>query len=415
LGQVLKTLIFAKSLKRVFVILKIYQDIMNYDKKKPVIMQILPALESGGVERGTIDIAKALKKADFEPIVMSCGGILVYQLKEAKIKHIQLAVNSKNPFKIFNNIKEIRKIIIENEVNIVHVRSRAPMWSAYYACKKTDAKLVATVHGTYSLKVAFSSNFIFKRLYNGIMLKADKIIVVSNFIKNYLIENYEGKVPEFLDKITIIQRGVDLKNFDKSKVSKNRIIDLITKWNLPEDKKIIMLPARFTAWKGHEFLIDALTKVKSDFCCILVGSDHGHEKFRKNIEEKIVESGLMGKVRVMGVCKDMAAAYAISHIVISSSIKPEAFGRVAIESQAMEKITIATKIGGSLETIIDGKTGFLVDVYDSNNLASIIDKALNFSQNEAEELGKFARKNIEENFSNEKMCEETLKIYNSFL
>ncbi|MBU6339808.1 MAG: glycosyltransferase family 4 protein [Rickettsiales bacterium] len=388
---------------------------MSKDQKKPTVMQILPALESGGVERGTIDIAKALKKADFEPIVMSCGGILVYQLKEAKINHIALPVNSKNPLIIFRNIKKIRKIIIENNVDIVHVRSRAPMWSAYYACKKTNAKLVSTVHGTYSLKFAFSQNFVLKRLYNSIMLRADKIIVVSDFIKSYLAENYHDKIPEFTSKITVIQRGVDLKNFNKAKVSKNRIIDLITKWNLPEDKKIIMLPARFTAWKGHEFLIDALTKVKSDFCCILVGSDHGHENFRIRIEEKIVKSGLSGKVKIVGVCKDMAAAYAVSHVVLSTSVRPEAFGRIAIESQAMEGITIATKIGGSLETVVDGKTGFLIDVDNIDQLAETIDRALNLSEEEAKKIGESARKNIEENFSNEKMCDETLKVYRSLV
>ncbi len=385
------------------------------ENKKTVLMQILPALESGGVERGTVDIAKTLKKAEFEPIVVSAGGVLVYQLREAKINHITLPVNSKNPITIFRNIKKLEKLITEHKVDIVHVRSRAPMWSAYYACKNTGTKLVSTVHGTYSLKFLRWNNFLPKRFYNSVMLRADKIIVVSNFIKNYLVENYYGKYAGFADKVMVIQRGVDLKSFDAEKVSKNRIIDLITKWNLPEDKKIIMLPARFTAWKGHEFLIDALAQVKGNFCCIFVGSDHGHGKFRKKIEEKVVKSQLSGKVRVMGICKDMSAAYAVSHAVISSSVRPEAFGRVAIEAQAMGRIIIATKIGGSLETIIDKKTGFLVELNDSKKFAEVIDKILNLSEEEAKEIGKAARKHVEENFSNEKMCEETLKVYRSLL
>lgn len=388
---------------------------MTKTQKKPVVMQILPALESGGVERGTVDVAKALQEVNFEPIVVSSGGVLVYQLREAGITHITLPVDSKNPFIIWRNVGKIIKVIKEHQVDVIHARSRAPMWSTYFACKKTGVKLVTTVHGTYSLKFAACTNFRPKRAYNAVMLKADKIIVASNFIKNYLIENYEGKVEEFMSKVSRISRGVELEAFDVKKVSKNRIIDLVTKWNLPEDKKIIMLPARFTGWKGHEFLIEALAKVKGEFCCIFVGSDHGHETFREKIEEKVVKAGLAGKVRVVGICKDMAAAYAISHAVISSSIRPEAFGRVAIEAQAMERIIIATNIGGSLETVIDGQTGYLVEANNSDQLAALIDKSLRLSEQEAKDMGIAARKNIEDNFSNKQMCDETINVYRSLL
>ena len=391
----------------------------NFYGKKPVVMQILPALENGGVERGTIDIAKALKKADIEPIVVSKGGILVYQLREAGITHIQLPVASKNPLTIFSNIAEIVDLINQYHVDVVHVRSRAPMWSAYFACKKTNTKLVATVHGTYSLDLGGWKIFPLKKFYNSVMLRADRIITVSDFIKDYLIENYRNKNQQFsgetLNKISVIQRGVDLKYFNPEKISQSRVVNLFADWNLPEDKKIIILPARFTQWKGHEFLIAALKKVQHDFCCIMVGSDHGHKKYRKKIEQSIVDNGLEGKVKVVGVCKDMPAAYAVSHIAVCSSIKPEAFGRVAIESQAMGKITIATKIGGALETVVDGKTGFLVEVGDADNFAALIDKALNLSEQEANEIGNSARHNVVENFSNEKMSQETIKIYRELI
>lgn len=375
-------------------------------------MQILPSLESGGVERGTIDIAKALKKADFESIVMSKGGILVYQLREAGITHVTLPVHSKNPFTIFCNIKKLVKIIEEYKIDIIHVRSRAPMWSAYFACKKTGTKLVATVHGTYSLNFMNWKIFPPKRIYNSLMLKADKIIAVSGFIKDYLLKNYEGK---FADKITVIQRGADLNYFNAEKVSKNRVIDLSTRWNLPEDKKIILMPARFTAWKGHDFLVDALMKVKHDFFCAMVGSDHGHKKFRKKLEQRIIKENLAGKIKIFGLCKDMPAAYAISHFAVCPSVKPEAFGRVPIEAQASGKIIIATKIGGALDTVIDGKTGFLVEPNDSDKFAELIDRVLDMSKEEADKMGAAARKNVEENFSNEKMCNDTLNLYRKIL
>lgn len=392
---------------------------MTNQKNFPVILQILPALESGGVERGTIDLAKALKKDGFEPIVMSNGGVLLHQLREAGVLHIDLNVASKNPITIYRNIEKIVSVIKQHNIDIIHVRSRAPMWSAYFACKRTATKLVTTVHGTYSLKFFKCENFVLKRYYNAIMLKADRIIAVSNFIKNYLVQNYRFKKQELpieiLDKISVIQRGADLNYFNLEKVSKNRIINLVNAWNLPEDRKIIMLPARFTAWKGHEFLIEALTKVKTDFFCIFVGSDHGHEIFREKIEEKIVKSNLEGKVKIVGTCKDMPAAYAISHLVISASVRAEAFGRIAIEAQASNRIVIATKIGGSLETIIDGITGFLVEPNNSDELAKLIDKVLNFSEEETASFGKAARKHIEDNFSSQKMCASTIAIYKELL
>lgn len=381
--------------------------------KKPVIVQILPALQSGGVERGTVDVAKAIKDAGFESIVISNGGVLTYNLHDIGVEHIKLEVNSKNPFKIFRNAKKIIKIIEKYQVDLIHVRSRAPMWSAYFACKKTGTKLVSTVHGTYSL------NFPLKKFYNAVMLKADAVIAVSNFIKNYIIQNYldERKIAkeDFLKKITVIQRGVDLYHFNDDLVSKNRVIDLMQKWQLPLDKKIILMPARFTSWKGHEFLISALRKVKSDFLCVMVGSDHGHENFRKEIEQKIIDNNLHGKVQMVGLCKEMPLAYSMSQLVMCPSVRPEAFGRIPIEAQAMKKVIIATKIGGALETVIDEKTGFLVEVGDEEKLASLIDEVLNMSNEQLQEMGKAARKNVEENFSNKKLCDDTIAVYKRVL
>ena len=382
------------------------------DSKQKVILQIIPSLESGGVERGTIDIAKSLKKQNFFPIVISSGGVLTYDLKEAKITHFELNVKTKNPLTIFLNINKIAEIINEYKVDIVHVRSRAPMWSAYYACKKTKTKLVSTIHGTYSLDFLFLKNFSLKKIYNSIMFKADSIIVVSNYIKNYLLRNYQGN---FADQIQTIQRGVDLQYFNRDKVSKNRIIDLIKKWNLPEDKKMIIMPARFTSWKGHEFLIEALAKVKNDFFCVMVGSDHGHKKYRKKIEQKIVKENLAGKIRIVGACRDMPATYQLAHFVVAPSVRPEAFGRVAIEAQASSKIIVATKIGGALETIIDEETGFLVEPFDQESLAKSIDRILEMSKEETEKFGVAGRKNVEENFSNDLMCQKTIDVYKKLL
>ena len=374
------------------------------------ILQILPGLESGGVERGTIDIAIALKNEGFTPLVASKGGILTYQLREAKITHLTLPVHSKNPFVIYKNIKRLVDAIKKYKIDLIHVRSRAPMWCAYFACKKTGTKLVSTVHGTYSLKFWKWKIFPLKRIYNQIMLKADHVIVVSNFIKGYL-KNYPIDVSA---KTSVINRGADLNYFTKD-VKINRSLDLIKQWNLPEDKKIILMPARFTSWKGHEFLIDSLTKVKGDFCCVMIGSDHGHEKYRQSLERKIINLGLSQKVKIVGMCKDMPAAYALSHFVLFPSVRPEAFGRISIEAQACEKVVIATNIGGARDTVIDGQTGFLVEPFAVDNFAKLIDKSLEMSEEEANKMGALGRQNVEENFSNQRMCADTLAVYSRLL
>jgi glycosyltransferase involved in cell wall biosynthesis len=382
--------------------------------KKNTILQVLPSLVNGGVERGVIDLTLALKKNHFIPIVVSSGGELVFQLTEAEILHIRLPVNSKNPLIIIANIFRIKSIIKKYGVDIIHVRSRAPMISAYFASKKTNAKLVSTVHGIYSLKFLWWKNFSLKNFYNSFMIRATRVIAVSECVKKYILENYKLK-ENIADKITVIVRGVDIAMFNPSIVSGQRIIELSKKWDLPEDKKIIMLPARITGWKGHELLIDSLKKVKNDFFCILVGSDNDHKKFRKKLENKILKDCLGDKIKFVGLCKEMPTAYAISNVVISSSVLPEAFGRIAIETGAMKKIIIATNIGGSTETIVDKNTGFLVEVGNSSEIASAIDNVLSLSKEEYCAIGNSARSHIEQHFSSQKMCEKTVDVYRELL
>lgn len=379
---------------------------------KAVIMQILPSLESGGVERGVVDLVKSLKRKGYESVVVSTGGKMVYQLKEASITHINLPVHSKNPIQIYLNIKRLTDLIAKFKVDIIHARSRAPMISAYFACKKTNTKLVSTVHGTYSSKFLWQKDSKIKRAYNAMMLKADRVIAVSHFIKQYIDSNYD-----FVDssKISVIQRGLDLKYFDPNIVSSHRIIQLMKMWNVPEDKKIILMPARITAWKGHEFVIDALSTVRSDFFCVMVGSDHGHKKFRQRLEQKIIIKGLCDRIRIVGNCKDMPAAYAISHFVLCPSIRPEAFGRIAIEAQASRKLMIATDLGGYKETIQDGIQGFLVEPNDVSGLANAIEKALLMSKDELDSFGDRGMSNAKDNFSSEKMCAKTIELYKNLL
>lgn len=382
---------------------------------KKTILQIIPSLISGGIERGVVEINNYLVKNGYNSIVLSSGGKMVYQIEQNGGKHITLDVATKNPFKMWKNIKKIEKIIKENNVDLVHVRSRAPAWSAYYACKAANCPLVSTIHGNYSIG-SFPFSY-FKRLYNSSMTKADWIICVSNYIKDYAFENYKLFRSKFAEsKTRVIHRGVDINVFNPNNVSQERIISLMSKLQLPDDKTVILLPGRLTEWKGQLYFIDVLAKVKNkNFICVIAGDSKGHEKYRDKLKKKIIKSKLDGVVRLENNITDMSAGYMISDIVVSSSIRGEAFGRVIPEAQAMKRMAVATSIGGSLETVIDGETGWLVNPKDKDKFAEILDMILSMPTNERMKRGERAREHIVQNYTTEKMCSKTVELYNEVL
>lgn len=377
--------------------------------KKLVIAQIIPSLESGGVERGAIDLAIYLKRHNHQPIIITSGGKMINQLKENNIKYIILNVKSKNPINIITNIIKLKQIIKHYKIDILHARSRAPMISAYYASKIQKVKLVSTVHGTYSI------NFI-KKFYNSYMLKTDYVIMVSSFIKKYIHTNY----PKYFSKLNsnnsqIINRGVDINYFNINNIDNSRINKIIDQWQIANlETKLIFVPARFTSWKGHEFLIDALNNIKNNFLCIMAGSSHGHDQYLARLKNKVNNLELSSKIKFVENCSDMPAAYAICDFVIAPSIKAEAFGRIPIEAQSCQKPIIASNIGGFLETINNNKTGFIYDNNNINDLTLKITILLNMTNYQLESIGKVGRENVINNFSNDIMLEKTLEIYLNF-
>ena len=229
----------------------------------PTVLQVLPSLVTGGVERGTIDIAAAIAEAGWNPLVASSGGPMVHELDRLKLRHIELPMASKNPLVMRENIERLMKVIAENKVDIVHARSRAPAWSASIAAKRTGVHFVTTFHGTYNLGWLG-----LKRLYNEVMTKGERVIAISDFIRSHIEQVYH------LDPsvIRVVPRGIDLSRFDPNRVSPERIIQLAQKWRLVDGQRVIMLPARLTRWKGQEVLIEALAMLgRSEIRCILVG------------------------------------------------------------------------------------------------------------------------------------------------
>ena len=379
---------------------------------KKTVLQILPSLTSGGIERGVVEMNNYLVKNGYNSIVLSSGGKMVYQVEQGGGKHITLNVATKNPLKMWSNISKIKKIIIENNVDVVDVKSRAPAWSAYFACKRAKCPLITSIHGNYSISKFPIS--IFKKLYNSSMVKGDYIVCVSNYVKDYAFKNYKKFKEKYANnKVKIIHRGVDIKVFNPEIESKERIVRLINSMSLPNDKSLILLPGRLTEWKGQLYFMDVLAKLKhKDYLCLIVGDAKGHEKYRDRLKQKIRDLKLDGYVRLENHVLDMAALYMISNIVVSSSIRGEAFGRIVPEAQAMERMVIGTAIGGSLETVIDGKTGWLVKPEDKDKFAETIDMILDMPIKKRLEIGKKARKHIINDFTVDKMCEKTVDVYN---
>lgn len=370
------------------------------------VLQVLPSLHAGGVERGTADIAAALVAAGWRSIVASAGGPMVREVERAGATHITLPVDSKNPLVMRGNIRRLAAVIRAHEVDIVHARSRAPAWSAQAAAHATGAHFVTTFHGTYNAQNRF------KRKYNAIMARGERVIAISEFIRDIAVNEY-GAIP---DHVRVIHRGVDMATFDPMSVTPARIVQLAHAWKVPDGIPIVMLPGRLTRWKGQTVLIEALAKLgRRDLWCVLVGADQGREAYRRELIQRATRAGLGDTVRIVGHCNDMPAAYMMADVVVSASTDPEAFGRVAAEAQAMGRPVIATDHGGSRQTVIDGETGWLVQPGDADALAQALARALNLSRPERERLAERAVAHVRANFTKAAMCAATLAVYREVL
>ncbi|HUC62532.1 MAG TPA: glycosyltransferase family 4 protein [Alphaproteobacteria bacterium] len=371
---------------------------------RPVVLQVLPALGVGGAERGAVDVAAALVKAGGVAIVASAGGALERELARAGAIHVNLPLATKSPLAIRANIARLVSVIERYDVDIVHARSRAPAWSARAAARRTGAKFVTTYHGTYN------EHGPLKRAYNSIMAQGDLVIAISQHIADLIVARY-GTDPA---RIRLIHRGVDFEIFDPARVTPPRLIQLAQAWRLADGVPVVMLPGRLTRWKGQRVLIEALAKLgRGDLRCVLVGSDQGRTGYRRALERRIAALKLGSVVQLVGHCADMPAAYMLSDVVVSASTDPEAFGRVAVEAQAMGRLVIATDHGGARETVVAGETGWLVPPGDADALAKALQEALEL----AVDLGKRAQmaaraiQNVRAHFSKEAMCAATLAVY----
>lgn len=377
-----------------------------HETRDPTVLQILPSLNGGGVERGTIEMASALKEIGWTPIVASSGGIMTHELKRIGVRHIALPADSKNPLVMQRNISRIASIVREFDVDIIHARSRAPAWSAYFAAKRTGAHFVTTFHAAYN-----RGGFL-KNAYNAVMTKGERVIAISDFIADHILSNYDV-VPE---KVVTIPRGVDCRKFNPGAIHAERIIDMARNWGLPDGVPVIMLPGRLTRLKGHRTFIEALAQIRDrEFLALLVGSTEGREAYCEELNALVKSHDLEGRVQIKGHCDDMAVALMLSDVVVSATTVPEGFGRIAVEAQAMGRPVIATAHGGSMETIIDGQTGWLVPVNDVDAMATALAEAISLTSEQREAVAVAAREHVMIHFAIEHMCNATIALYEDIL
>ena len=373
-------------------------------EEKIVVLQVLPELETGGVETGTIEVASALSEKGITNFVASQGGRMVGELKKLHVKHLTLPLKSKNIFTMRKNAKALAEFIRKHHINIVHARSRAPAWSAYWAAKMTGAHFVTTFHGTYGL-----GPLGIKKIYNKVMTFGERVIAISNHIKAHILKNYPQTDES---KIRLVYRCADVAKFAPEAVSKERIISKIREYNVPDDKPVLLLPGRITHWKGQHLLIEALHLMKhQDYYCIIAGDAQGRDKYMDYLRSLSRKYGLANRIGFYGRYSDVPALMMISTVVLSTAIEPEAFGRISIEGQAMGKIVVASNIGGSLDTIQDGVTGKFFESGNVQSLADALDWTLSLSKEKAKKIGDSGIKNVREHFTKQIMCDKTLEVY----
>lgn len=374
---------------------------------KKVIIQVLPSLQQGGVERGTIEIAEALQKEGIENYVISAGGKMVEELEKLGVEHITLPVKTKNPFKMWWNSYRLARIFRDKEVALVHVRSRAPAWSVKWACHRLGIPYIASYHGRYGLSPRW-----FKEPYNRVMLQGEKVIAVSDFVRQHLKAEYQ--VPE--EHICLIPRGADLNKFNPDLITDEKLQAFIQKYDIPMDKPIISLVGRLSRMKGHLEVLDALQKMNNKKVTLLFVGGNPKGDYEERLNAKLKEKSSETTVKIFGVSGDeIPMIYTLSQICVQPSLVPETFGRTIAEAQAMARVVVAFAHGGACELIKDGQTGFLTPVGDSEALAHALDTILTMNKEERQQIETQARQSVVDNYSIQKMCERTLTLYRSFL
>jgi len=370
------------------------------------VLQVIPALDAGGAERTAVDVARAVVKAGGKAWIATKGGRLAAEAESADAEIILGPFDTKNPLTIWQNAKALTDVIRYKHATIIHARSRAPAWSAYLAAQRTGIKYVATYHGIYNTKSGL------KRWYNGIMARGDAVIANSEYTADHVAAQHKVD-PR---KLHVIPRGIDVEGFTPERVTAPRIDTIRKQWNLTPGKPVIVMPGRLTRWKGQLVFIEALARLPHrDFTAVMVGDAQERDAYVDELHASLKRLNLSEITRIPGHCSDMPAAFMAADIIVTPSIEPEAFGRVAVEAQAMGKPVVASRLGAQTETVVDGITGFLFPPGDADALAQGMARALALTTEQRQAMAKKARDRVLASYSVDAMCEATLKVYRDLL
>ncbi|MFN3228272.1 MAG: glycosyltransferase family 4 protein [Asticcacaulis sp.] len=370
-------------------------------------MQVVPELNTGGVEQTTVDMARALSDIGARALVASAGGRLEDALKDAGGMLIRLPMQSKNPLVAIQNGRALKALIRAEGIDLVHVRSRAPAFATLWAARATGTASVTTYHGIYNGKTGL------KRWYNGVMTRADLTIANSDFTRAHVLAAH----PIAPDRVISIPRGVDLSRFNPEAVDPARVSALLSQWGLgPADGALrVLLAGRLTRWKGQELLIDALAYLRQHggpaVQLVLAGDDQGRSAYTEGLKARIESAGLTGHVALVGHCSDMPAAYLATDVAAAPSLDPEAFGRTAVEPQAMGRPVLAADHGATRETVVPGETGWLVPPGDVPAWAEALRAAAGLSPAARAAMGRAGQAHVAAQFSVAVMCARTLAVY----
>ena len=383
-------------------------------KKKIKVLQVIPTLGYGGAETGCYDLAHFLPERACKSFIVTSGGELLKFINKKKVKVFKLPVHSKNPILILFNAIAISFLILIYNINIVHARSRAPAWSCLIATKFTFRKFVTTFHGTYNF------NNKIKKFYNSIMVRSALVIAGSNFIFSHINKNYGNYFLKKNKKLLVIFRGINTNFYNPQKILPIKLNKFSKQHNIDRNKFIILLPGRLTSWKGQKIFIEAIKLLSeknyiSPLEAIILGSDQGRNVYKKQLTGLVQQRRLGKIIKFIDHCEEMPVAYAIANLVCSCSTEPEAFGRVAVEAQSMQIPIIASDIGGSKETVIQDKTGYLFKNKDPLDLANTIENLMQIDYNSIKAIGFEGRKNVLKKFDVDKMCQTTFTEYKKLI
>ncbi|MGI3778236.1 MAG: glycosyltransferase family 4 protein [Janthinobacterium lividum] len=371
-----------------------------------VVLQVLPSLASGGVERGTVEMVDAVVRAGGRALVASAGGPMARLVEHAGGEHVWLDLMTKDPLSVWRNAGRLASLVRAEGVSLLHARSRAPAWSGWLAARRTGVAFVTTWHGVHG------EDFPGKRQYNAVLARGDRVIAISGFVARQVAARHGVGA----DRLRVIPRGVDVAAFDPAVVSGERVHRLASAWGLPDGARVVMLPARLVRWKGHAVLLDAVARLgREDVCVVLVGAGDPRGRYEAELVAEAARLGVGARLRFAGQCDDMPAALMLADAVVSASLRPEPFGRVVIEAQAMGRAVVAGEGGGAAETIEPGVTGWRVPAGDAGALAATLAVVLGLGEGERAALGAQARAAVIAGFTAGRMQAATLAVYNELL